>query len=219
MLDDLGSGALLDTALFGLAHEPMMQESVEAGADLVCASADKLLGGPQAGIIVGRRELIEQLRHFPLTRALRVDKTALAALQATLQAYLTGQATEEVPVWQMIAMSPQVLHTKAADWADRLLKRGVVATVVDARSTVGGGSLPGQTLPTKALALRAPSADALATQLRMGVPPVVARIREDLVLLDPRTILPALAGEAKREEEFLEALLTAWREQGRAPQT
>jgi L-seryl-tRNA(Ser) seleniumtransferase len=209
MLDDLGSGALLDTAPFGLAHEPTVQESIAAGVDLVCASTDKLMGGPQGGVVLGRSELIEQLRHFPLTRALRVDKTTLSALQATLKAYLVGRGVEEVPVWQMMALPPEELEAKASDWAERLVEHGVAATVVDARSTVGGGSLPGQTLPTRALALWAPTVDALAAQLRIGTPPIVARIQEDMVLLDPRTVLPALGPHAEREEQFIQAILSA----------
>jgi len=209
MFDDLGSGALLDTSAFGLVHEPMMQESVEAGVDLVCASGDKLLGGPQAGIILGRRELIEQLMGFPLTRALRVDKTTLAGLQATLQAYLTGRAVEEIPVWQMIAMPLEELISAANRWADDLRGHGIEAMAVEARSAVGGGSLPGQTLPTRALALRALSADALAARLRAGTPPIVARIQEGLVLLDPRTVLPVLSGDPEQEERFLRALRQA----------
>jgi len=203
MFDDLGSGALLDTSHFGLAHEPMMQESVDTGADLVCASGDKLLGGPQAGIILGRWELIERLRHFPLARALRVDKTTLAALQATLRSYLTGRAVEEIPVWRMIATPVEELKARAAHWAEELRRDGVEATIVEAQSAVGGGSLPGQTLPSKVLALRVPSADALAARLRAGTPPVIVRIREGLVLLDPRTVLP------EQEADLLRALREA----------
>jgi len=209
LFDDLGSGALLDTSSFGLAHEPMMQESVGAGVDLVSASGDKLLGGPQAGILVGRRELIERLRHFPLTRALRVDKITLAALQATLHAYVTGRACEEIPVWQMIAAPVEELEALAVRGLGALRQEGIEAAVVETQSAVGGGSLPGQTLPTRALALRAPSADRLAARLRTGTPPVVARIQEDLVLLDLRTILPALAEGSEPEEELVRALRQA----------
>jgi len=209
MFDDLGSGALLDTSSFGLAREPMMQESIGAGADLVCASGDKLLGGPQAGIILGRRELIERLKHFPLARALRVDKTTLAALQATLRAYLIGRAVEEIPVWQMIATPLEELEARAIRWAGELGRHGIEAAVVEAQSAVGGGSLPGQTLPTKALALRVSSPDALAARLRAGTPPVIARIQEGLVLLDPRTMLPALGDGPEQEEQLLRTLREA----------
>jgi L-seryl-tRNA(Ser) seleniumtransferase len=211
MLDDLGSGAVLDTAEFGMAHEPTLQESLVAGVDLVCASTDKLLGGPQGGVILGRSDLIERLERFPLTRALRVDKTTLAALQATLRSYLAGRATEEVPVWRMIALSVQELQAKAEEWADRLGTQGIVAMVVDAYSTVGGGSLPGQKLPTRALALQTRSADALASELRAARPPVVARIQEGMVLLDPRTIHPVLKERPELEESFLRALEAAWK--------
>jgi L-seryl-tRNA(Ser) seleniumtransferase len=207
--DDLGSGTLLDTSSFGLAHEPTMEESIAGGADLVCASGDKLLGGPQAGIILGRQDLVEQLKRLPLVRALRVDKTTLAALQATLQAYLRGRAVEEIPVWQMIAAPLEELEARASHWANALRKYGIEAVVVDARSAVGGGSLPGQTLPTKALALRVSSANALAARLRIRTPPVIVRIREGLVLLDPRTVLPTLRDVPGQEEQLLRVLREA----------
>jgi len=189
VLDDLGSGSLLDTADYGLTHEPMPQESIAAGADLVSFSGDKLLGGPQAGVIVGRRELIAELGRFPLTRALRVDKTTLAGLQATLLHYLKGEATREVPVWRMIATPVEELERRARAWEKALAGR-VTAEVVDGASTVGGGSLPGETLPTRLLALQVPSPDELARRLRACDPPVVARIEDDALVLDPRTVLP-----------------------------
>ncbi len=206
MFDDLGSGALLDTSVFGLAREPTMQDSIAGGSDLVCASGDKLLGGPQAGIIVGRRELVERLKRFPLLRALRVDKTTLAALEATLRAYLIGRAVEEIPVWQMIAAPLEELEARATGWAEELRRDGIEAMVVAAESTVGGGSLPGQTLPTRALALQVPSPNELEARLRASTPPVIVRINEDLVLLDPRTVLPTLR-EAPGNEELLLAVL------------
>ncbi len=198
---DLGSGVLLDTAAFGLAHEPTVQESLQAGADLVTFSGDKLLGGPQAGIIVGRAELVAVLRRHPLTRALRVDKLTIAALGATLAAYQAGRAVEEIPVWRMIALAPETLRRRA-----RRLARRLGAEVIAGHSTVGGGSLPGETLPTYLVALRTPSPDALARRLRLGEPPVIGRIEEDRFLLDLRTVAP--------EEEFallhaLEAALAA----------
>ncbi|MFQ6059423.1 MAG: L-seryl-tRNA(Sec) selenium transferase, partial [Anaerolineae bacterium] len=198
VVDDLGSGTLLDTASFGLAHEPMAQESVAAGADLVCFSGDKLLGGPQAGIIVGRRELIAQLKRHPLTRALRVDKTTLAGLQATLLHYLKGEATECIPVWRMIAMPLSEIEERARTWAQQLEGLGVNVAVVDGQSTVGGGSLPGETLPTRLVALQTPSPDDLARRLRLGDPPVVGRIERDQLLLDPRTVLPEQDGDLLR---------------------
>ncbi|MGC8837969.1 MAG: L-seryl-tRNA(Sec) selenium transferase [Anaerolineae bacterium] len=211
VVGDLGSGTLLPTEAYGLAHEPTVQESVAAGAALVSFSGDKLLGGPQAGIIVGRRDLVERLRRFPLTRALRVDKTTLAGLQATLLHYLRGEAVEKVPVWRMIAASPQSLRRRARAWARRLAAEGLPTQVVPGESAVGGGSLPGQTLPTFLVALAAPSPDSLARRLRLGTPPVVARIEGDRLVLDPRTVLP---GE---DSALLEAILRAWKADDQDP--
>jgi L-seryl-tRNA(Ser) seleniumtransferase len=200
---DLGSGALLDTAAFGLAHEPMVQECLAAGADLVTFSGDKLLGGPQAGVIVGRAGLIAGLRRHPLLRALRVDKFTIAGLGATLDAYLTGRAVEEVPVWRMIAMEAEAIRRRArrlAGWL-RGLEAGVEVTVGAGRSTVGGGSLPGETLPTYLVALQAPSADALARRLRLGEPAVVGRIEAERFLIDLRTVLPEQEADLQRALE------------------
>jgi len=190
LLDDLGSGTLLETAAYGLAHEPTIQESVAAGASLVSCSGDKLLGGPQAGLILGRADLIAHLKRFPLTRALRVDKTTLAGLQATLRHYLLGEATEKVPVWRMIGQSVASLERRSRSWVRQLQGQGVAARVISGRSTVGGGSLPGETLPTKLVALEVGSPDAVAVRLRTGEPPVIARIEDGCLVLDPRTILP-----------------------------
>ncbi|HXV97918.1 MAG TPA: L-seryl-tRNA(Sec) selenium transferase, partial [Anaerolineae bacterium] len=170
LLEDLGSGTLLDTASFGLAHEPTIQESLAAGVDLITASGDKLLGGPQAGLILGRAALIEKLKKHPLIRALRVDKITLAALQATLLAFLEDKATSEIPIWRMISADINNLARRAHKWHRTLRSNPPLAhlslSVVDSTSTVGGGSLPGQTLPTKALALAVPSVDVLAEKLR-----------------------------------------------------
>ena len=187
--DDLGSGTLMDTEPFGLAHEPTVQESLAAGADLVSFSGDKLLGGPQAGIIVGCEELIAELRRFPLTRALRVDKTTIAGVQANLLHYLTGKAMEEIPIWRMIAMSVAEIERRAGKLLEELRAVGLNARLVDGSSAVGGGSLPGQTLPTKLVALETPSAAQWARRLRRGWPPVVARIERERLLLDVRTVL------------------------------
>lgn len=189
VLDDLGSGALLDTAQFGLMHEPTVQESVTAGAAVVCFSGDKLLGGPQAGIVVGQARYVEPLKRHPLARALRADKLCLAALQATLLHYLKDEATEQVPVWRMIATPLAEIERRARRWQRVLRQAGVQAEVVDGQSTVGGGSLPGETLPTKVVALRAAHPDRLAAALRAADPPVIARIEEDRLVLDPRTVL------------------------------
>jgi L-seryl-tRNA(Ser) seleniumtransferase len=189
--DDLGSGALLDTATYGLAHEPMPQESLQAGVALVSFSGDKLLGGPQAGIILGQKEEIERLKRFPLTRALRVDKVTLAGLQATLLHYMKEEAPRKVPVWAMIAASRDQLDRRAQKWADRLRARGLDASVMDSQSTVGGGSLPGETLPTRALAIKVAGVDKIAARLRENDPPIVARIEGNRLMFDPRTVLEA----------------------------
>jgi L-seryl-tRNA(Ser) seleniumtransferase len=208
LLDDLGSGTLLDTAAYGLAHEPTIQESLAAGASLVSASGDKLLGGPQAGIILGRADLVARLKRFPLTRALRVDKTTLAGLQATLRHYVLGEAQAKVPVWRMIGADEASVERRARGWVRRLGGLGVEAHLLPGRSTVGGGSLPGETLPTRLVALVVPataSVDGAAARLRRGDPPVVARIQDDRLVLDPRTVLPEQeAVLLKRVAEVLE---------------
>ncbi len=203
VVDDLGSGSLLDTTVYGLMPEPTVQASIQAGADLVCFSGDKLLGGPQAGIIVGRADLVDRIKHFPMTRALRVDKTTLAGLQATLLSYLRGTATEEIPVWRMISAPAEQLRKRAQAWADHLQVTGANVEVVPAASTVGGGSLPGETLPGHALAITVDSPDRLAAELRASDPPVIARIEKDRLLLDPRTVLP------EQDQQLLHILATA----------
>ena len=190
VVDDLGSGTLIDTAGYGLAHEPTVQESVASGADVVTFSGDKLLGGPQAGILVGKRASLEQLKRHPLARALRVDKVAIAGIQATLLHYLKGEATTQIPVWRMICASVEELDERAEAMAAGISRHGVAASVVDGASTVGGGSLPGETLPSRLVAVSAPSTDALARALRLGHPALVGRIENERLMLDPRTILP-----------------------------
>ena len=185
VVDDVGSGALLDTARFGLGHEPMVQESLASGAALALFSGDKLLGGPQAGILAGRADLVAKARKHPLARAVRADKLCLAALEATLVHYLRGEAEREVPVWRMIAAPVEDLDRRARLWAQRI-GRG---EVVDSRSTVGGGSLPEETQPTRVLALAVDKPQAFLARLRAGSPPVIARVMENRVLLDPRTVL------------------------------
>ncbi len=190
LVDDLGSGTLLDTARYGLAREPLVQESVTAGADLVTFSGDKLLGGPQAGLIVGRSELVTQLRRHPLTRALRVDKSTLAALQATLLHYLRGEAESEIPVWQMISAAPEVLADRAGKLAGALCNAGIQARVLSVTSPVGGGSLPGEALAGTGVAIAASAGapDEVARRLRKSKPAVVARILDDELLIDVRTV-------------------------------
>ena len=187
VLDDLGSGALLDTAAFGLAHEPMPRESLQQGADLVCFSGDKLLGGPQAGIVAGKRELIARLRKHPLTRALRVDKMTLAGLQETLLHYMKDEATREIPVWRMIAARADRLRERAEAWLSELAGAW---EVIAGQSTVGGGSLPEESLPTFLLAYRVEAPNQFAARLRRSWPPIIARVEDERVLFDPRTVLP-----------------------------
>ena len=186
VFDDLGSGALLDTAQYGLKHEPMVQESLADGADLVCFSGDKLLGGPQAGIVVGRADLIERLKKHPLARAVRADKMALSALSATLLHYLKGEAEQKIPVWQMIAAPPEEIRQRAEAW------RGVLGQgeVIETQSTVGGGSLPGESTPTFALTFGVSHPHQFLAGLRQRSPAVIARIQDERVILDPRTVFP-----------------------------
>ncbi|MCB9797016.1 MAG: L-seryl-tRNA(Sec) selenium transferase [Alphaproteobacteria bacterium] len=201
LVEDLGSGALFP----GLGDEPVVAEVLADGADLVCFSGDKLLGGPQAGIIAGKAELVRACRKHPLYRALRLDKVALAALEATLRVALRGDP-DRIPALRMLRMSQQEVGERAEALASRLrplAPEGVRVSVEDDLGYSGGGALPGEGLPTRVVALRGREPTALARALRLGSPPVVARVARDAVLLDPRTLLPgetealiAAAGEA-----------------------
>ena len=199
VLHDVGSGCLLPTERYGLAHEPTPQESVAAGVGLTFFSGDKLLGGPQAGMVVGTKELVGRLERHPLARAIRIDKQSLAALLATLTHYLRREAEREIPIWRMVAMPLTVIEERAREWQKvSALPEATPARVEAARSAIGGGSLPGETLPTKVLSL--PGAiwpggvEEGMARLRRGQPPVVARVEDDRVLLDPRTVLPEEEG-------------------------
>lgn len=204
---DQGSGALLDVTPYGLAAEPTVIGGLDAGADVVAFSGDKLLGGPQAGLLVGHAWAIERLQRHPLARAVRADKLALAALSATLGHYLRQEAPAQVPVWQMISRPLAEIDLLAGEWAAQLAKRGLEATVIDGRSRVGGGSLPGTSLATKLLALAVPDADAFCARLRLAPDPVIARIQDGRVLLDPRTVLPGQA------DTLLRTIDAVWTEQ------
>jgi L-seryl-tRNA(Ser) seleniumtransferase len=186
-LEDLGSGSLLPTEAAGLAHEPTVQDALGAGMDLVAFSGDKLLGGPQAGVVAGRSDLVARLGRSPLYRALRPDKLTLAAMEATLSDYLAG-AADDLPLWRMLRQTAAGTRARATAWADQV----DVGDVIPVESTVGGGSLPGQVISGFGLAVgspgRRPSASTLAARLRRGTPPVVARVHEGRVLLDPRTV-------------------------------
>ena len=186
VVDDLGSGSFFDTAQFGLGHEPTIQESLQSGVDIVCFSGDKLLGGPQAGIIIGKAEYIEKLKKHPLTRALRADKLCLAALSTTLMHYLRDEAVQDIPVWKMISTPLVILEERVQNWIG-LLGQGIA---VHNQSTVGGGSLPDEALPTCCLALSVRNPNRFMEKLRRQNPPVISRLEDDRILFDPRTVLP-----------------------------
>ena len=182
----------------------MVQQSVDIGSVLTFFSGDKLVGGPQAGIIVGRKQYIDKLKKHPLARAVRIDKIRLAGVVATLIHYLKGEAIAKIPVWQMIATPLDEIDRRANRWAQGI---GDMAQVIDGETMIGGGSLPGGTLPTRLVAVsrkgkkRGPSvAQKLARKLRSQETPVIGRISDDVLLLDPRTVLP------EEDETMLQAL-------------
>ena len=186
VLHDLGSGCLIDTAAFGIEHEPTVQESVGAGAHLTLFSGDKLLGGPQAGIIVGDSDLVGRVSRHPLARAVRIDKLTLAALNSTLRSYLRGVATEELPILRMMSASVEELERIATLWSQE-----IESQVVDGLTAIGGGSAPGQTLPTKRLMINLElPAETIGEHLRNFDPPIIGRIENEGYFLDPRTVLP-----------------------------
>ena len=185
VVDDLGSGALIDTAKYGLAHEPTVQESLASGVDLVCFSGDKLLGGPQAGIIVGKKALIDKIKKHPLARAVRADKTCLAGITATLTHYFKDEAEREIPIVRMMSLTLEQVKVRAEAWRAALGQ----GEVIKSESTVGGGSLPGESMPTYVLSLNVKSPDKFLKKLREANPPIIARTENDNVLLDPRTVI------------------------------
>ena len=201
LIHDLGSGALLDTAAYGLAREPLIGEALEAGADLVTFSGDKLLGGPQAGVIVGSADVIEPIARRPLARTLRPDKMTIAGLRATLGHYLRGEAVDEVPVWQMIAAGVDELRARA----ERVLGGITGFRLVDSSAAVGGGSLPGQVLPSVAIEVTdaTTGADDLARRLRGFARPVIGRIHRRRLRLDMRTVLPRDEGPLQKALQAL----------------
>ena len=195
VFDDLGSGCFLDTTTFGLDPEPMVQQSVAIGSGLIFFSGDKLVGGPQAGIIVGGKQLVDRLKKHPLARAVRIDKVRLAGLAATLIHYLKGEAVKKIPVWRMLSTPLEEIDRRARMWAEAL---DDLARVMEGESMIGGGSLPGSTLPTRLVAIGGGGgkrkgrsiAQALAQKLRGGEFPIIGRISDDTLLLDPRSVLP-----------------------------
>lgn len=195
LLEDLGSGALVDTAPFGLVHEPTVGESLAAGVDVVCFSGDKLLGGPQAGIIVGKTDVVRQIAAHPLARAVRADKTALAGVAATLRHYLHEDFTKSIPVWRMIAASVSELEARCRRWTSAL--GGLAIEIVSSQAAIGGGSLPGETLESRAVALSEKSLEGRGLtlniagyRLRNGTPALVPHVDAGRVLIDARTVLP-----------------------------
>ncbi len=214
LLEDLGSGSLVDLSTFGIRDEPLAGASVKSGVDVVTFSGDKLLGGPQAGILTGRRTPLEKIRRNPLYRALRVDKLTIAALEATVAIYLRGDLNE-IPALRMIQVSPAELARRATSLAERIAGQpGMTAQVQEGESVVGGGSTPGQALPPSLIAIghaRLSTHD-FEAELRHNPPPVIARIECGQVVLDLRTVL------ADQEEEIVEALArVARRLAGSAP--
>lgn len=205
LMNDLGSGCLLHSEHYGLAHEPTPQESIAAGADVVCFSGDKLLGGPQAGILLGKAAVIARLAKHPLMRAVRIDKMTLAALETTLRHYQRGQAETHIPIWRMISTHPEKIHRRAVHWLAQLQEHGLAARIQRGESTIGGGSLPGETLATTLVALDAVRTtlplEELAKKLRMRAIPIIVRILRDTMLLDLRTVFE------EQDEDVVQALV------------
>lgn len=190
VVDDLGSGALYDTAKYGFSHEPTVQESLQAGADVILFSGDKLLGGPQAGIIIGKKEFLDRIKKHPLARAVRADKACLAGISATLTHYLKDEAEREIPILKMMSLTLEQIKGRAEAWRDELGQ----GAVVEGESTVGGGSLPDESISTFLLELQVKSADKFLRALRKNNPPIIARTENDKILLDPRAVFPEQEG-------------------------
>jgi L-seryl-tRNA(Ser) seleniumtransferase len=212
VMEDLGSGCFVDLSAYGIEHEPTVQEAVQAGADVVTFSGDKLLGGPQAGIILGKKKFIDPIKKNPLNRALRIDKLTLAGLEATLKIYLDpSQIMKALPALGMMTWPAEEVKKRAGRFRRKIgreLPAGYKVTLREDSSQVGGGALPLQALPTWVVAIRPLllSAASLEERLRKSDPPVIARVREEEVLLDLRTV----AGE--EEPALLEAVKKALNE-------
>ncbi len=207
LLYDQGSGAIIETAPFGLDSEITVSDALDFGVHLVMFSGDKLLGGPQAGLIVGQNSLVSEIKKHPLARAVRADKMCHAALSVTLDSYIRDRAVEEIPIWQMIAKSEHEIEGTANRWMQALDDQGLQVAVLDGYSTVGGGSLPGATLKTKLVAISGLNLQRLAGDLWRANPPIVARISENQFLLDPRTVLP------NQESPLLENIISGVKDQ------
>jgi L-seryl-tRNA(Ser) seleniumtransferase len=212
VFDDLGSGCFLDTTTLGLDPEPMVQQSVATGSELTFFSGDKLVGGPQAGIIVGSKQFVDKLKKHPLARAVRIDKIRLAGLAATLIHYLKGEAVTKVPIWRMISAPLEEIDQRAGLWAQAL---GGLSQVIEGETMIGGGSLPGGTLPTRLVAISGGGkrkgqnvAQTLSRRLRCQEVPVIGRISGNVLLLDPRSVLPE---EDKAVLHALQNLAAGWK--------
>ncbi len=214
VMEDLGSGCLVDLSKFGLTREPTVQEAVRTGVDVVTFSGDKLLGGPQAGIILGKKEVIEKIRENPLNRALRIDKLTLAALESTLRLYMEGEAVlEKIPTLRMLTLAPGEIESRAKRLYNGLKKESsgtFLAEIRDDNSRVGGGALPLQGLPTKAIAIKPVyvSVESLEESLRRYDPPIIARIDDGRLLMDVRTLQE---GESEIVEEAIKSILVSQR--------
>ena len=195
-MEDIGSGCLLDLRPFGIADEPVVQESLAAGVDLVSFSGDKLLGGPQAGIIAGARKLVDPIRKNPLMRTYRVEKLIYGALEATIGSYRFGRAAAEIPVVRMIAITDKELSQRARNFSRRLrvgLGKDARVRLIPGDSVVGGGSCPECHLPTTLIALDSGGVrpNVIESRLRLQDPPIILRLEEDQVLVDLRTVFPS----------------------------
>ncbi|MCB9894820.1 MAG: L-seryl-tRNA(Sec) selenium transferase [Planctomycetes bacterium] len=203
---DLGAGSIIDLKQYGITREPSVPDLVATGADLVCFSGDKLFGGPQAGLIVGRKDLVDRVKKNAMFRMMRCDKVTLSLLEHTLKLYLDPkQVIESVPTLHAIARDADEIKRKARAIASKLKKAGIEAEITDSTSQIGGGSTPGEELPTTVIAIRklGGSPDAAARRLRLGTPSVFCRIENDALVFDPRTLLPG------QENELVSAITAA----------
>jgi len=189
---DLGSGTFLNTENFGLKHEPTVQESIRTSADIVCFSTDKLLGGPQGGVICGKEIYLKKISQHPLFRTLRVDKITLTILQEILLSYLKGKAVTKIPIWKMISCPLDKIATRSQNICQKLKKEDIPAFTKEGQTAIGGGSLPGQTLPTKLIIIKPPCpVEIFSKELRSFSPPLLGRKEKEFFILDPRCIDPS----------------------------
>ncbi len=190
IIQDLGSGTLIDTRDFNLDYEPTIQDSIKSGIDLVLFSGDKLLGGPQSGIIVGKKKYLDLIKKHPIARAIRIDKLNLTALSSTLLHYIKDEAIDKIPVWKMISADIESLKARVIDWQNKIT---IESNIIEGQSTIGGGSLPGQILPTYLLSISGLKIDCgvneFFNKLLNNKFPIVARIEKNNIIFDPRTDL------------------------------